>query len=204
MKNIFLLTGMSLVLLASGCASIVTGTDQTLTFNSEPSGATVTVAGQVLGQTPLSVPISKGKNKSITFEKEGYKTHSSQLATSTNPWVLGNVVFGGFVGSTTDGLTGAINEFQPDHFFVTLAPENSFGVTASKPRKVKELVVAFGNEIRKDLAEGGGEAADAVIDILGLSYAERVMSQKVLSQLAKQHGNDLDFANAIIDVYSLQ
>lgn len=204
MKNIFLLTGMSLVLLASGCASIVTGTDQTLTFNSEPSGATVTVAGQVLGQTPLSVPISKGKNKSITFEKEGYKTHSSQLATSTNPWVLGNVVFGGFVGSTTDGLTGAINEFQPDHFFVTLVPENSFGVTTSKPRKVKELVVAFGNEIRKDLAEGGGEAADAVIDILGLSYAERVMSQKVLSQLAKQHGNDLDFANAIIDVYSLQ
>lgn len=204
MKNIFLLTGMSLVLLASGCASIVTGTDQTLTFNSEPSGATVTVAGQVLGQTPLSVPISKGKNKSITFEKEGYKTHSSQLATSTNPWVLGNVVFGGFVGSTTDGLTGAINEFQPDHFFVTLVPENSFGVTTSKPRKVKELVVAFGNEIRKDLAEGGGEAADAVIDILGLSYAERVMSQKVLSQLAKQHDNDLDFANAIIDVYSLQ
>jgi|GEM_PF-3809820 len=30
------------------------------------------------------------------------------------------------------------------------------------------------------------------------------MSQKVLSQLAKQHGNDLDFANVIIDVYSLQ
>jgi len=143
MKNIFLLTGMSLVLLASGCASIVTGTDQTLTFNSEPSGATVTVAGQVLGQTPLSVPISKGKNKSITFEKEGYKTHSSQLATSTNPWVLGNVVFGGFVGSTTDGLTGAINEFQPDHFFVTLVPENSFGVTASKPRKVKRAGCCF-------------------------------------------------------------
>jgi uncharacterized protein YceK len=37
----------------SGCASIVDGTDQSMTFNSEPDGAAVTVAGKVVGKTPL-------------------------------------------------------------------------------------------------------------------------------------------------------
>jgi hypothetical protein len=60
----------------TGCASIVSGTDQNLTFNSEPDAATVTVAGKVVGKTPLSVQVKKGKNQSLTFEKDGYKTHT--------------------------------------------------------------------------------------------------------------------------------
>ena len=42
------------IFLMSGCASIVTGTDQTLAFNSEPDEATVTVAGKMIGKTRLS------------------------------------------------------------------------------------------------------------------------------------------------------
>lgn len=204
MNKIFLLAGLAVTILVGGCASIVTGTDQELTFNTEPSGATVSVDGEVLGKTPLTVAIKRGKNKSFTFQKEGYKEHTSQLSTSTNPWVLGNVIFGGLIGSTTDGATGAINEFQPNHYFISLVPEESLVVASSKPRKIKELVVAFGNEVRKELAADGGETVDAVIDVLGLTFAEKVMSKKVLSELAKQNSNDLDFANAIIDVYGLQ
>ena len=65
-----------------------------------------------------------------------------------NPWFFGNIVIGGLLGSTTDGVSGAINEFSPDQYFVTLSPNTPFGISTSKPRKIKELVVAFGSDIR--------------------------------------------------------
>ncbi len=39
-----------------------------MTFNSEPDGATVIVAGKTLGKTPLTVKVPKDKNMSLTFE----------------------------------------------------------------------------------------------------------------------------------------
>lgn len=96
---------LSSTALFSGCATIVSGTDQKLTFDSEPEGATVTVAGRVLGKTPLTVEVDKDKNLALTFEKEGYKTYTTQLSTSLEPWFWGNIVIGGLVGSTTDSLS---------------------------------------------------------------------------------------------------
>jgi len=123
MKNVLALLLAVTVILSTGCASVVSGTDQKLTFNSEPEESTVAVSGRVLGKTPLTVPVDRGSNQSITFEKEGYKTYTAQLSTTTNPWFFGNIVLGGLVGSTTDGVSGAIHEFSPDQYFVTLKPD---------------------------------------------------------------------------------
>ena len=204
MKKIIYTMSLSLILLVSGCASIITGTDQNLTFNSEPDGATVTVAGKVVGKTPLSVQIDKGKNQSLTFEKEGYKTHTTQLSTSLTPWFWGNIVLGGLVGSTIDGVSGAINEFEPDQYFVTLTPETPFGMSTSKPRQIKEIIIAFGSEVRKQLVAGGGESVDALIEILELENTDKQTTLKALNKLANQYSNDLEFANSIIDVYSIK
>jgi hypothetical protein len=187
----------------SGCASIVTGTDQTLTFNSEPDGAKVTVAGRVIGKTPLSVQIKKGKNQSLTFEKEGYKTYTTQLSMSMNSWFWGNIVIGGLLGSTTDGMSGAINEFSPDQYFVTLVPDNGHGLSSSKARKLKEIVIAFGGDIRRDLTSGGGESSDAVISLLETEAGDKETTLLVLKKLASQSANDLEFAESIIDFYGL-
>lgn len=43
MKSSLLLTLAAIAFLSTGCASVVSGTDQKLTFNSEPEEATVTV-----------------------------------------------------------------------------------------------------------------------------------------------------------------
>jgi len=41
----------------SGCASIMHGTHQDLTFQSNPDNATVTVGGRVIGKTPITTSL---------------------------------------------------------------------------------------------------------------------------------------------------
>jgi PEGA domain len=204
-KNLSILLSVFLITIISGCATIVTGTDQTLTFNSEPDGATVTVSGLVIGKTPLSVQVEKGKNQSLTFEKEGYKTYSTQLSTSMNSWFWGNILIGGLLGSTTDGVSGSINEFSPDQYFVTLTPEKLSAVSAPSSRKIKELVLLFSVDIRQELASGqGGENSDALLSLLAVEEDNKATSLAALNKLSLESENDLEFAESIVDFYSIK
>ncbi|KEF31297.1 hypothetical protein D777_01646 [Marinobacter nitratireducens] len=189
---------------SSGCASVVSGTDQKLTFNSEPDEATVTVSGRVLGKTPLTVPVDRASNQSITFEKDGYETYTAQLSTTTNPWFFGNIVIGGLIGSTTDGVSGAIHEFSPDQYFVTLKPETPTGIPTSKPRQIKEIIIAFSGEFRHQLASGGGEKVDAILQLLSIGDDEKETTIRALNQLALANENDLELASTIIEIYGVK
>ncbi|WP_298448829.1 PEGA domain-containing protein [uncultured Marinobacter sp.] len=199
-----LVTLAAIAFLSSGCASVVSGTDQNLTFNSEPEDATVTVSGRVLGKTPLTVPVDRGSNQSITFEKEGYKTYTAQLSTTTNPWFFGNIVIGGLLGSTTDGVSGAIHEFSPDQYFVTLKPDTPTGISTSKPRQIKEIIIAFSGEFRHQLASGGGEKVDTIMHLLGIDDSQEDTTIRALNQLALANENDLELAKMIIEIYDVQ
>ena len=204
MKYSLLLTLAAIAFLSTGCASVVSGTDQKLTFNSEPEEATVTVSGRVLGKTPLTVPVDRGSNQSIPFEKEGYKTYTAQLSTTTNPWFFGNIVIGGLLGSTTDGVSGAIHEFSPDQYFVTLKPDTPTGISTSKPRQIKEIIIAFSGEFRHQLASGGGEKVDTIVQLLGVDASQKDTTIRALNQLALANQNDLELAKTIIEVYGVQ
>ena len=204
MKYPLLVALAAIAFLSTGCASIVSGTDQKLTFNSEPEEATVTVSGRVLGKTPLTVPVDRASNQPITFEKEGYETHTAQLSTTTNPWFFGNIVIGGLVGSTTDGVSGAIHEFSPDQYFVTLKPDTPTGISTSKPRQIKEIIIAFSGEFRHQLASGGGEKVDTIVHLLGIDATQKDTTVRALNQLALANENDLELAKTIIEVYDVQ
>lgn len=186
-----------------GCASIVTGTDQKVTFSSEPEGATVTVSGRVLGKTPLTVAVDKGKHQPFTFEKEGYKTHTAQLSTTFNSWFWGNIVFGGPLGSSTDAASGAVHEFSPDQYFVTLTPVSSGGLSDSKSLKTKELLVLLGADVRMEIASGGGEKVSALLEVLEISEEDRATAIATLHELSLQNNNDLEFAISVLKYYDI-
>jgi len=193
------------IVIIGGCASVITGTDQTMTFNSEPDEATVTVAGKVVGKTPVSVKIDKGKQQTLTFEKEGYKTHTEQLSTTVNGWFWGNIICCGLLGSTTDGASGAMHEFSPDQYFVTLTSNSAFNVTTSKSRKIKYMVLTFGDDIRAELAMGGGEITQVILQLAGISAGDKEynVNVEVLRKLASKSEDDLEFAKRIIEFYDV-
>lgn len=204
-RSMPLLSAAALALVIAGCASIITGTEQSVTFNSEPEGATVIVAGKIYGKTPLTTKIPKDKNMVLSFEKDGYKPFTTQLSTTLQGWFWGNIVIGGLLGSTTDSASGAMHQYTPDQYFITLVPDKAFGaVHASNSRRIKELFVTMGSDIRVQLATGGGEVLDQVISLLDpdADPDSRAMMIGVLDRFAAETPDDLQLAQKAIDFYN--
>ena len=116
MKNLILAVLFSITSLFAS-ATIFHGTTQNITVDSQPSGANVYVDGQLMGTTPVTLTLKKGKYKVITIKKECYKPVTLQLQKTMDGVALLNIFWD---LSTTDFITGALWEYSPNHFFVKL------------------------------------------------------------------------------------
>lgn len=126
MKKLLLSTSLVLgaTFLFSGCATIVQGSKQSVSFSSSPKGATVLLNGQEKCQTPCTITLKKNKFDSVSFSKEGYMTHTQEIKKQTDPWFFGNILIGGLLGSTTDIVSGSAYEYSPNKYFVEMKEEN--------------------------------------------------------------------------------
>jgi len=119
-----------------GCATIVKGTDQTLTVTTTPSGAICELkrGGQtmsVVNPTPGSVLIEKSKDDiSVICSKEDHQDGGAALTSKTQGMTFGNILFGGIIGVAIDAGSGAMNKY-PASVHVTLIP-NGFSSTNSR------------------------------------------------------------------------
>lgn len=114
-----LLTGI--LLSATSCATIITGTKDKITFNSTPEGAKVMHKGVEKCTTPCTaeIPRSLGKQM-VTFEKEGFNSKEVKLTKTFNPVTLVNILLGGIIGLGIDTATGSITKYSPKEYKVEL------------------------------------------------------------------------------------
>jgi hypothetical protein len=98
-----------MVQFCTGCATIITGAgeDQAVRFASNPRGATVYVDDNPVGQTPVSVRLTRKDDHHIRIEHAGYKPYERTITSGFNEWILGNIFIGGLVGLSVDLLSGA-------------------------------------------------------------------------------------------------
>ena len=120
----------------TGCASIISGSTQSLSFKSVPDSANIMITNRKgekshTGQTPATVTLKKGagyfkpENYKITFEKVGYQTKTVTVAGGMSGWYIGNLIFGGLPGLLiVDPLTGAMFTLSPDDVTATLEANN--------------------------------------------------------------------------------
>lgn len=120
--NKLLMAGSLVIALVafSGCASIVSGASQQLSFNSEPSGADVKVNGQKTCTTPCTQMFKRSNSTIVSIEKEGYVSETINPSTGLDSWFWGNIIFGGLIGSTTDFANGAAYQYQPNMYNINL------------------------------------------------------------------------------------
>lgn len=120
MKNLNLLALFATLAVAlTGCASIFTGTKQTVQVNSIPSGANVSVNGLDRGHTPLPVVLKKGSNgQVVTLSLPGYQEKTFQPQTAFNPVAILNLW--GILGWGIDAATGALWKYDPTLYNVQL------------------------------------------------------------------------------------
>lgn len=119
MRKLAILGALTAATALSGCASIISGANQKVSFNSTPSDARITITdrmGNVVysGVTPNEVKLKRGagfmrpQHYSVRFEKDGFATKDVKLASGPNGWVFGNIAIGGVIGILIDGGTGAM------------------------------------------------------------------------------------------------
>lgn len=120
-----IIAGFALVFF-TGCASIISGQQQAVTFTSNPDEAVVTVDGRQIGKTPITAQLKrKGGTQVVTIEKPGFKTVTFDLKSTINGWFFGNIIIGGLLGSSTDSSSGAINAYSQDMYNFSLNPINT-------------------------------------------------------------------------------
>ncbi len=116
-----LLTIIGLVsLLLSGCASIISGTSQDLTFNSNPEGAKVYLDGKIVGVTPFTFSAQKNKYDTMRIEKKGFISINRDLNKTFDGVAAINIFWD---LSTTDALTGAVFKYEENSYFVEMTPK---------------------------------------------------------------------------------
>lgn len=158
-------------MLLPGCATLVDGSTQEVSFQSNPEGVAITLLpkppatrksesradgnistvvktepappSRLLGYTPLRITLDRSDGQSITFSKDGHKPLVMQLATRTNPAFWGNIAVGGLLGSTIDNATGAALEYVPNQYFVTLIPLDSTSIDRNTGQAQRDKAILF-------------------------------------------------------------
>jgi len=111
----------------TGCATITTGADQSITVVTDPSGAECRLdrAGStiaIVNPTPGTVQVDKSKDTILLRCKaEGFQETTANLSSEFQGATIGNVIFGGLIGVAIDAGSGAMNQY-PNEVTLLMIP----------------------------------------------------------------------------------
>ncbi len=119
MKLVVVAMGLGVL---TGCASIVNGTNQSVSVQTGSVGGAACALENDKGKwyvpsTPGSVVVNRSYNDlKINCTKKGYHPSYQRVASKTKGMAFGNVVFGGVVGAGVDVVDGAAYDYPNDIF----------------------------------------------------------------------------------------
>jgi hypothetical protein len=228
-RGIINLTILACAALFGGCATILDGSTQEMSFQSSPDSVVVTLTRtvkvvtqmstdrnrptqytsheetRVLGKTPFTLQLDRAQDQSVAFSKDGYKPVTMKLTTTTNGAFWGNILFGGLPGSTTDSMSGAIYEYAPSQLFVTLNPDTSTAIDqgTGQPQRDKALafIVRRYPSLMANLSQGNGEDWSALRSLLRIEQGQESDALKKIRALAMVYPDAAAFANHVSDLY---
>ena len=118
-------------LFTQGCASIMSGPNQTVSVKSKPDGAKFSFVDKkgvavAAGNTPMTVTLKRRHDYLLKVEKEQFEPIEIPVEGMVNGWYFGNVLFGGLLGlAIVDPATGAMWTLTPDDVTVEMAAAGS-------------------------------------------------------------------------------
>ena len=122
MKKYIAIAICGTMLFTSGCASLFTGTSDTITFNSQPEGAKVQINGMHIGRTPLTVPVQRSlSTPQVQVSLEDYESQYVMLQNTFNAVAILDIFF--WPSFIIDAATGAIMKYSTMNYQVELEPK---------------------------------------------------------------------------------
>lgn len=131
-RNLSIVMLLATMIIAGGCASIVSKSNYPFTVNSLPKGADVTVINKkgteiYRGNTPAQLTLKSSAgffakaSYLVTIKMEGYQTRTVPVDFALDGWYFGNILFGGLIGILiVDPATGAMWRLKTEFVDVKL------------------------------------------------------------------------------------
>ncbi|RYF46986.1 MAG: PEGA domain-containing protein [Cytophagaceae bacterium] len=124
-KSFVALCAVSMLSLQS-CATLFTGTRDTIHFESQPSGAKVRMDGLDMGRTPLDLNVKRSLNdKVVNMSLDGYETRNFSLSKEFNAVSILNLF--GLLGWAVDAATGSLMKYDMKAYTIELDPKKPVG-----------------------------------------------------------------------------
>lgn len=180
----------------TGCATIASGTSQSISISTNVEGATLFLDANMIGTTPYTGEVPKNKEQ-IRIELEGYRTETLSLSKSLDPIFWGNIIIGGTLGSITDFATGAAYEYSPATYQVDLQRSEQSEEDFLHEVVVRKFSMIYIDEIALDVSNGGGEYLDALTELVGMRGAPTT-KKAVVEALVESQGDPVVFGNATV------
>lgn len=201
MKSAHLLLILVLSVVLGGCATILGGSSQILTVNANVSGAEVYLNETLLGTTPLTASLERGQEGVLRVRAEGYQPYQIALnkKISTLFWV--NIFSGGVFGSSTDYSTGAMYEYEPATYMVSLQPAEQTAEERNNwqhKEGLRGFVLHNSEAIVTDLATGSGEYIDVLVEVLAVAPEDRAEAIERWRASYVSSVTAIDFAQRIV------
>ncbi len=124
MKNLSTLLFATIMLFVTSCATLFTGTKDRLTFNSDPSGATIYIDGIEQCTTPCTMRVKRNINETdVEFRLDGYETRLITLSKEFN--IISILNLGNLLGWGIDAVSGAVLKYDRKTYDITLENKNT-------------------------------------------------------------------------------
>lgn len=106
-----------MMVVLSGCATVIRGTSEQLQIYSTPDGAAASLSDGQTCTTPCDLKISRGKAYNVTFAKEGCESQTQLVG----PQIAGSGVAEAVVlGGVIDFADGAVYDSVPNPVSATM------------------------------------------------------------------------------------
>lgn len=133
-----------IMVLLSGCATIVSKSHYPITISSSPSNAELKIVnskGEIIfsGNAPVSLTLKSSAGffrkarYMVEFKMEGYRTDLVPIVFSIDGWYFGNILFGGWFGLLiVDPLTGAMWRLKDPYLYHQMT--SRFSTSTDEPQ----------------------------------------------------------------------
>jgi hypothetical protein len=131
-------------LLATGCASIVSGTNQPVSVETRGNGGALVAGancklsnnkGTWFVTTPGTTTVNRSYEAlNVRCEKDGSEPGLAVINSSTKGMAFGNILFGGPIGAGVDMASGAAYDY-PNLITVMMGSNTTVGTPAPEPPK---------------------------------------------------------------------
>ena len=133
-KHKILFLALTITFLMSSCATILTGTRDTIRFDSNPKGAIVYLDGLEVCKTPCSTSVKRSiSEKFAEIKLDGYETRVITLDRKFNAVSIINLT--GILGWGIDAATGALMKYDRKGYDIKLDKEKR--TSLNNPTKIE-------------------------------------------------------------------